>query len=181
MDLIKVLTIISKEFETNSIHYAIIGGFAMNALGLVRSTIDIDLLVLAQDTPKLHAFLTSLNYNRVYHSENVSQYVSPSNDLGEIDVLHAFRSVSLKMLSRSKNVSLCNNSIELKVIAPEDLIGLKLQALVNDETRREHELADIRMILKHFADHLDWTIIEDHFILFNQQPLFKQLKERYHG
>jgi len=100
MDIIKVLSILAKEFSALDIQYAVIGGFAMNALGLARSTVDIDFLILAKDTPKLNSMLESLGYSCVYKTENVSQYTSSSNELGEIDVLHAFRSSSIKMLNQ---------------------------------------------------------------------------------
>jgi predicted nucleotidyltransferase len=179
MDIIKVITILSKEFSDRNIQYALIGGFAMNALGMARSTVDIDFLVLAQDTPKLNIFLESLGYSCVFKSENVSQYISSSHELGEIDVLHAFRSASLKMLKRSRTVSLFNNTIALKVLLPEDLVGLKLQASLNDKSRELRELADIHTILERFKGAVSWEIIEEHFNLFEQQLLFRELKEKY--
>lgn len=179
MNLIKVLGILSKEFESHDIHYAVIGGFAMNALGLVRSTLDLDLLMLAEDTPKLNKLLEAMGYACVYKTENVSQYTSPSDDLGEIDVLHAFRKTSLKMLKRSTKKILFNGEITLNVLIPEDLIGLKLQALMNDEGRKPRELADIQMIMERFRDTIDWNIVKEHFDIFNQQELFLKLRERY--
>jgi len=179
MDIIKVLGILSKEFSAHKIRYAVIGGFAMNALGLARSTIDVDFLVLAQDTPKLNTLLESLGYSRVYKTENVSQYTSASHELGEIDVLHAFRDASLKMLERSRTVSILNETIVLKVLSPEDIIGLKLQASLNDKTRALREMSDINMIMERFKDKLDWGIIEEHFNIFEQQTLFRELREKY--
>jgi len=98
MDIIKVLGILQKSFLPLifSMCYC---GFAMNALGLARSTVDIDFLILAKDTPKLNSLLESIGYSCVFKTENVSQYTSSSNELGEIDVLHAFRSSSIKMLN----------------------------------------------------------------------------------
>lgn len=123
MDILKVLSILSKEFAAKDIHYALIGGFAMNALGIVRSTLDIDFLILSEDNPKLQSLLESIGYKCVYKTDNVSQYTSPSNLLGEIDVLHAFRNASLKMLGRSRRIKLFNGDISLNVLSPEDVIG----------------------------------------------------------
>lgn len=179
MDIIKVLSILSKEFKAKDIHYAVIGGLAMNLLGLTRTTIDLDLIVLSEDTLKLKKLLESLGYSCVYTSENVSQYTSSSQMLGEIDIIHAFRSASLKMLKRCKHVPVFNNTFLLDVLMPEDIIGLKLQALVNDEDRRIRELADIEMILSHFKNDIQWDIIEDNFNIFDQKPLFEELRKKY--
>jgi len=179
MDILKMLGILPKEFAKYDIHYAVIGGFAMNALGMVRSTVDLDLLVLAEDTPQLQKLLETLGYSCVYKTENVSQYTSPSQALGEIDVLHAFRAASLRMLKRCRKISLFNDTINLNVLCPEDIIGLKLQALVNDESRKEKELSDIHLLMAHFKDGLAWDIIKEHFDLFEQRALFQSLKARY--
>jgi hypothetical protein len=179
MDISKVLGILSKEFNSHNIKYAVIGGFAMNAMGLVRSTIDLDLLVLTEDTAKLKTLFESLGYKCAYKTENVSQYTSPSQDLGEIDLIHAFRPVSLKMLERSKKISLLNGTISINVLSPEDIIGLKVQAFSNDESRKMRELEDIHLIMKQFNKELDWKLIEQHFDLFEQKNLFTELKEKY--
>jgi hypothetical protein len=179
MDIIKVLGILAKEFSALDIQYAVIGGFAMNALGLARSTVDIDFLILAKDTPKLNSLLESLGYSCVFKTENVSQYTSSSNELGEIDVLHAFRSSSIKMLNRTRQVSLFHGTILINVLSPEDLVGLKLQALVNDDTRAMREMADIHAILDRFRSEIYWNVVEEHFKLFDKHLLFKELKEQY--
>jgi hypothetical protein len=179
MDILKVLSILSREFEKHELHYAVIGGFALNALGLSRSTIDLDFLVLAEDTTKLQKILELLSYSCVYKSQNVSQYTSPSREMGEIDVLHAFRAASLKMLKRARKLSLFNNTIDLYVLCPEDITGLKLQAMMNDESRKERELADIQLLMEHFNTTLDWEIIKEHFDIFEQNNLYETLKGRY--
>lgn len=179
MDILKVLNIISREFEKHELHYAVIGGVALNALGLARSTVDLDFLVLAEDTPKLQKILEQLSYNCVYKSQNVSQYTSSSSEMGEIDVLHAFRSASLKMLKRAKKVYLFNNSINIYVLCPEDIVGLKLQAMMNDDSRKERELSDIQLLMEHFNTTFDWDIVKEYFNIFEQKKLFEKLKKRY--
>lgn len=86
---------------------------------------------------------------------------------------------SQKMLERSKKKSLFNGEIVLNILMPEDLIGLKLQALMNDEGRKTRELADIQMIMERFKDTINWSIVKEHFDIFSQQALFLKLKERY--
>lgn len=179
MDFEKVLKILTKEFSEENIRYALIGGFAMGALGIVRSTMDLDFLIDVNDLPKADVILKKHDYTCAFKSENVSQYVSRINTMGEIDFLHAFRKPSLAMLDRAKNVSVLDRTLSIRVLNPEDIIGLKLQALVNDASRKNREYADIEAIVGHYRETLDWDLIKDYFSLFGQEEQFMVLKVKH--
>ena len=179
MDFDKVLTILAKEFSEEKVRYALIGGFAMGALGIVRSTMDLDFLIDVNDLPKADAILKKYDYTCVFKSENVSQYVSRINTMGEIDFLHAFRKPSLSMIDRAKDLAVFDRKLSIRIVSPEDIIGLKLQALVNDATRKNREYADIEAIAGHYREKLDWDLIKDYFVLFGQEEQFGILKETH--
>ena len=98
MDFEKVLEILTREFTNEKIRYALIGGFAMGALGIVRSTMDLDFLVDSRDLEKIEKILKQYDYKCIYKTDNVSQYVSDIKLFGAIDFLHAFRKISLAMI-----------------------------------------------------------------------------------
>jgi hypothetical protein len=75
--------------------------------------------------------MRKLGYECRYRTENVSQYLSPLRLFGEVDFLHAFRTPTLGMLQRAQNRSLFGESVSARVLRIEDLIGLKVQAMVN--------------------------------------------------
>lgn len=99
--------------------------------------------------------------------------------MGEVDVLHAFRTASIEMIGRSEEKDIFNGALKIKVLQPEDLIGLKLQALNNDPSRESTDMADIESLLLLQKDRLDWQIIEEYFKLFNMGNLFGQLRAKY--
>ena len=136
MDFEKVLPLVLGEFKKRNIRYALIGGVAMAAWGVVRATVDLDYLVLAEDMGKIEEIMNNFGYRCVYKTDNVSQYVSDMKIYGTIDFLHAFREISCSMLERAVEKKVFNNRYEVKVLCPEDIIGLKVQALTND-TQRE--------------------------------------------
>ena len=179
MDFGKVLTILAKEFSEEKVRYALIGGFAMGALGIVRSTMDLDFLIDLNDLPKADAILKKYDYTCVFKSENVSQYVSRINTMGEIDFLHAFRKPSLSMIDRAKDLAVFDRKLSIRIVSPEDIIGLKLQALVNDASRENREYADIEAIVSHCGMKLDWNLIQDYFSLFGQEDKFRDIREKY--
>lgn len=179
MDFEKVLEILVDEFNAKKIRYALIGGFAMGALGLMRSTMDLDFLVDSRDLPKIEGIIKRYDYKCIFKTENVSQYVSDSNLLGQIDFLHAFRKISLSMIQRSNEVPIFNGKFIIRVVRPEDVIGLKLQAMVNNQSRELREYADINDIMSYFEGKLDWDLIEEYFSLFEIGEKFKELKRKY--
>lgn len=179
MDFEKVLEILVDEFNAEKIRYALIGGFAMGALGIMRSTMDLDFLVDSRDLPKIERIIKRYDYNCIFKTENVSQYVSDINIFGEIDFLHAFRKISLSMIKRSIEIPIFNGKFKIRVVTPEDVIGLKLQAMVNNKSREIRECADINDIMSYFKEKLDWNLIEEYFSLFEKEEKYKELKEKY--
>jgi hypothetical protein len=179
MDFKKVIEIILKNFQAQAIDYAFIGGFALGALGIVRSTVDIDLLVQQKDLPKIDAILFAHGYRLGYRSENVSQYLSEVKPFGSIDLLHAFRQRALAMLRRARKIPVFEGQYEIPVVIPEDLIGLKLQAEMNDPKRKTLDDADIELLMERFHTSLDWQLVEEYFELFGVQEYFNRLKAKY--
>ena len=179
MDFEKVLPLIIKEFEQKNIHYAIIGGFALGALGIMRATMDLDFLVDAQDLNKIEEVMRKFDYTCKFKTENVSQYVSDLKIFGEIDFLHAFRNISVSMLKRAKKAAIFENKYKINVLCPEDIVGLKLQALVNDKSRENREYADIEMLMEYFGEDLNWDLIKEYYTLFDKGKEFKRIKDLY--
>ena len=181
MDFKKVLILLNKELTANDIHWALIGGFAMAAHGVLRTTLDIDLLVLAQDMNNADTILTNNNYKCFYKSENVSQYVSNLKPLGRIDVLHAFREISISMLNRAKKIKLFEN-IEIPVLIIEDIIGLKIQAMANDKKLKLSEMNDIDLLIKQKIkqnSNIHWELLREYFELFKMQNIYKEFRQEY--
>ena len=179
MDLKKALTLIVAEFEKNDVHYAIIGGFAIGALGIPRSTIDLDFLVPADALHKVEAIMLAMGYKKVFFSENASQYVSPSAEMGEVDFLHAFRPISIKMLAEAETVPVFGKDARVKVLKAEDIIALKLQSISNNPARLAKDNSDIEELMK--LRELDWEILKTYFELFDMGKRFLELRDKYGG
>jgi hypothetical protein len=179
MDFKTVTENLLSAFEAEEIRYALIGGFAMGAWGVARSTVDMDFLIHKHDLQKVHSILTKMGYKCRYQTENVSQFVSPLKIFGEIDFLHAFREISLGMLQRAEDRKIFNETMTIKVLKVEDLIGLKVQAIANDPSRKPIDLPDIESLMKTYGSTIDWSLIEEYFALFDLNDLFSELGSRY--
>ncbi len=180
MDFKRVLGLLLKGFEEQNVRYALIGGFALGALGVPRATLDIDFLIHRDDLTKIENIMKTNGYNCVFKSENVSQYVSPLKLFGEIDFLHAFREISVGMLKRAIEKDIFDGKLKIRILKPEDIIGLKLQAIANDEDRMTREYLDIEGLMEFYKSNLDWELVEQYFRIFNQENKFLELKKRFY-
>lgn len=178
MDFKLVLEKLLTAFKEADIRYAMMGAVALGAWGIPRATVDIDFLVQRDDIEKVQRIMTDMGYECHYKTDNVSQYISPLKIFGEVDFIHAFRDASLGMLQRAEDRDVLDG-ITVRVLKPEDLIGFKIQAIANNESRKNMDLADIESLIERFKDSLDWSLIEDYFKLFDFEELLRELKERY--
>jgi len=180
MDFRIVAEKLLKAFEKEGVRYALMGGFAMGLWAVPRTTVDMDFLIHHEDLEKLDTIMLGLGYERKYRSENVSQYISPLQIMGEVDVLHAFRKASVKMLDRAVEKKIFGSQLTIKVLKPEDVIGLKVQAMANDPSRQTTDLADIEALMAMHKDTLDWELIGEYFKIFNMQETANTLRKKYH-
>lgn len=179
MDFAQVLQSLIRGFEEQHIRYGVIGGFALGLLGIPRATMDLDVLVHREDCGMLHAWLTQLGYQRDIVLENVSQYWHPRRQWGSLDVLHAFRPYALDMLARARTVPFMDTPYSIRVVQPEDIIGLKVQAIANNPTRRAQEVADIEALATQYGRELDWDRIQQYYDLFELGHDARELRARY--
>ncbi len=83
------------------------------------------------------------------------------------------------MLARAKNYPVFGGAQTVRVVDAEDVIGLKVQAMVNDPDRRVQEMADIEQLMGSCRERLDWKRVQEYYDLFNRAEEGKQLKKRY--
>lgn len=181
MDFKRVTERLTAAFLQNKVLYALIGGYAVSLWGLPRATVDLDFLVRRDDMDKVREIAESLGYHCIHTSENVTQFDALDTALGEIDFLHAFRPAALAMLERAELKTVFDGQQPIPVIIPEDLIGLKVQAIANKPSRTALDRTDIEGLMQIYGDQLDWQRIADYFALFEMTELYLELKERHHG
>lgn len=179
MDFERVVKALVEEFERCRIRYGVIGGFALGALGIPRATMDIDFLVHRDDLEALDQLLTGLGYRRHVRLENVSHYRHTEHAAGSIDVIHAFRAFALGMLERATPHPIFNGTRTMRVLQPEDIIGLKVQAVANDPARQAQERADIEELMRRYGKQLDWKRIQEYYEVFELGDEAKALRQRF--
>ncbi len=151
------------------ISHALIGGLGVSALGHVRSTLDIDLLVPGSQRDSLHELMGQLGAECLMRNEDAANYlIGPLR----IDFLFAHRAYSKAMLERAKPLQV--QGVGTAVVMPEDLIGLKLQALANDPSRSQ-DVQDIRGLIQAKRSELDEPLLREYFRLFGREQWLDEL------
>ena len=181
MDFQLVFEKVISSFEKEDLQYGLIGGFALGVMGILRATMDIDILLLVDDLDKADKILTGCMYSCVHRSPHLSQYTSGLKPLGSIDILHAAKTISKEMLSRVERYRVFNKYL-IPVLSPEDIIGLKVQAIANDAQREANDIYDMRLLLEyqlHRERLIDWELLDEYFSLFNKQALLATLKKDF--
>lgn len=178
MDFKLVLEKLLSKFGKEGIHYALMGGFALGLWGFGRGTVDIDFLANKDDMEKVDKIMRKLGYECKFRSENVSQYVSQLNIFGEVDFLHAFREISISMLQRAEEKDAFGGTIKIKVLKPEDIIGLKLQAIKNNPSRRQRDLSDIESLISIHKDNIDWRLIKKYCKILEMDNFYKKFRDK---
>ena len=179
MDFERVLRDLVSDFNEREVPYAMTGGSALGALGISRATMDVDFLVARDALPQVDDIMQRRGYRLRFRSENVSHFVADSLRLGQVDFLHAFREISTSMLERAPEVSLFGGSLRLRTLRPEDLVGLKVQALANDPRRERQDLADIDRLAERFSAEMDWEGVREYFALFDRLELYDEIRDAH--
>lgn len=137
-----------KLLDQHKIPHALIGGLALACYGPTRATVNLDLLVRDEDKDKIKTLFLNNGFKLAYESEEVLQF----SGMGYVDVLLARRPISQKILTEANT----NGPEGIYFVRSEDLIGLKIQAYVNDPSRELQDKADIQSLIEN-VETMDWN------------------------
>jgi hypothetical protein len=146
---------------------AVIGGFALPFHKVQRATGDVDFLVDAGGADALHDALLAAGARCLHRSADSANY-SGTSQLSPVDFIYAHRERARDMLGRAKLRLLRGARIRVPVVDAEALIGLKLQALVNEPARAQDD-ADIRALVTACIETLDVEMLRDYYRLFDRE------------
>ena len=83
------------------------------------------------------------------------------------------------MLARAKSYGVFDGKGNIRAVDPEDVIGLKAQAMTNDPDRKPQDLSDIEALMRLYGPKLDWERIRTFYDMFGMGNEVKSLRERF--
>jgi hypothetical protein len=133
--------------DAHGIPYAVIGGFALQAYGIVRATQDIDFIIPAKHQDDTVAVLTELGFSTLHRSAGYSNHVRPGAvPVARVDCVYVKGPTAQELMGAAKK-TLRLGAAALPVVAPAHLVALKVFAFKCNPDRRLQELADIRRLM----------------------------------
>jgi len=149
--------------------FALIGGLALASHKVVRGTQDIDLLVAAVDAERIAGAFLGLQFQCLHRSPEAANFLRGDE---RVDFLFASRPIALRLLADAPELTTAFGA--MRVVSAEGIIGLKLQAFVNNP-RRTQDLEDIRALLRANRGALNLGEIAEYFRLFERESLLEGL------
>ncbi len=176
MNFKEVLKTLMGRLQKKNIDFALSGGLALTTLGIFRFTNDIDLIAPEECKGDIEKIMADLGYEKQnFSNDEILSFWSPLKFFGQVDFLLAKRKYARAMLKRAPKVPLFDNTLEIKTLMPEDLIGLKIQAIVNDpENRSLVDAPDIQRILQLHKDTINMKLVREYFQIFQQEALLDE-------
>lgn len=178
MYFISVFKFLIENLEREKIDFAIIGGFALQAFGIPRTTFDIDLLILSEHSEKIKDIMIRHGYNLMHESEEVLNFHGKKPELGRVDFMLAHRKYAVEMLKRAERKEIFGGKFNIRVIRLEDQIGLKVQSSSNDPQRLHKDMADIELLIRNNYANLDLNLLREYFKLFEREKELDEILER---
>lgn len=176
MNLKEVLKTLLARFNQKGVEFALSGGLALSCMGIFRFTNDLDFLVEESHKDLVDQIMKDLGYEmQEFSTKEIVSYLSPLRVFGQVDFLLARRKYTRAMLDRARKMPLFGGELVVKTLLPEDLIGLKVQAIHNDPGNRlPIDSADIRQILASQKDSLDMDLVREYFTLFDKEAMLDE-------
>ncbi len=160
-DFEKSLGILIPVLENHHIEYMIFGGVALAVYGCPRLTFDIDIKIMFPHAQRdFFPLIEMLAPVSKLLPEKPETFIKETNVLPfevegvRFDLVIAELPFEKEAIRRSRRTSLFG--IETNVCTPEDFI---IQKVVST---REKDWIDIRTVIEHHSDILDWTYVMKH-------------------
>jgi len=142
MKIGQVLQSLADTSRQENVPFIVVGGWALNAHGVSRQTLDIDILVRDADLAVFESILSGFGYSKVYSTELFAKFRSDEHHLMDIDCLMTDAGTLEKMLTESQVGKI--GDVQFAIPALSHLIAMKLHALKHNFDRRHgRDLPDI--------------------------------------
>jgi len=176
MNLKEVLKTLIAKFHEKKIEAVLSGGLALSTMDIFRFTKDIDFLISEESKTAVDKIMIELGYEiQDFSTDEIISYMSPLKVFGQVDFLLAKRKYTKAMMERASGQTVFDGEYIVKTLMPEDLIGLKIQAISNDPENRYHiDAPDIQRLLALHKEKMDMPLVREYFQIFDKEELLDE-------
>ncbi len=162
-DLSTLLKELCMQLSKNNMEFCLAGGWAVSMMGIARTTIDIDMLMVLDETAKKQVIsILENSFHLIQSHENEMEFkrltiwrnivsLKNKNEPFMIDLIKADTDYLKRVITR--RIEIDYEGVVIPVIAIEDLIILKLSSF------RKQDQADIENLVRSGTP-IDWQYLE---------------------
>ncbi|MHA1482871.1 MAG: hypothetical protein ACTSQA_05500 [Candidatus Heimdallarchaeaceae archaeon] len=171
--------------DESSIDYVLVGGAIIGVYGAIRSTEDLDFMIMLDSTEKkkITTFVGCLQNNHLsVTEEELIQGLEEQSHIIVFDLKSPLLRLDLKQIRTKldystynlrKKVDLFGSGKDFWISSPESLIVVKLLP----GFQSEKDLDDVKSILLRSSDILDWSLLEELSETLGTEKLLRKIKE----
>lgn len=126
-------TVLSQLAGVPAARFLLVGGWALNAYGVGRQTMDMDFVCLENDLPGFESVLSPHGYKRVFRSELFAKLRSAREGLLDLDFLFVAPQTMDGLFAESKETRI--GEATFRVPSLEHLIAMKVHAMKHQPSR----------------------------------------------
>lgn len=143
-ELVKQL---GKIFNESEIVPVLIGGWAINFLGITRQTLDLDFMIVENDFAKLKSIFIENGFKLLFKNDLFAKFSHPHWRYFEIDILLAEEQTVKKIKAAGKTMK--THKLAFILPSAEHIIAMKIHSLnYNFDSRFPKDFPDIINLIK---------------------------------
>ncbi len=170
--------------DESVIDYVLVGGATIGVYGAIRSTEDLDFMLVLDNTEdeKINTFVECLQRNDLSLTvKELKKGLEENSHITVFDLKNPMLRLDLKQIRTELDYSTYNLRIEIDLFetgktfwisAPESLIVVKLLP----GFQSEKDLDDVRSILLRSSDSLNWSLLEELSITFGTEKILDKIR-----
>jgi hypothetical protein len=147
-----VLRLLAEISEEMRFPILVIGGHALQAYGVSRQTVDVDVLVSETHAGMLDAALLRAGYSQLIRSEIFARYRHTSMVMADVDVLYVDGDTATRMSAQATRWAVGERTCLVPALS--HLIAMKLHTIRSNPQREPRDFADIVEIVRANPDSL---------------------------
>lgn len=142
-----VLAELTRFLSARGIRHSIAGALALHGHGFSRATQDIDIAVDETGRAAVLGHLAVLGYEKLHESEGFSNHLHADTRWGRIDVIYLEGKTADRFFGGAKPAEIVQG-VTLPLPRAEHLAAMKAQAMHENVSRAQKDLADVAQLLK---------------------------------
>jgi hypothetical protein len=134
------------KLQAQGIRVFVVGGYAVNAHGYTRVTMDADCLIVTDDLRKADAVFREDGFVMLRKEQTHARYINPDCDPKLVDVLLVDLGTFDKMWAHRIPCAMSGHALHIPIL--EHLFAMKLHAVRNQPDRSSKDMLDIHELMK---------------------------------